>query len=107
MVGAEVGRFADLRSRRLLLREFRPANDPAALAEIERQEQELLDACAAAKWHALPSNAGKNGAIEAAGLLDANGKRERMPSLIEMVRLVSSTPSFYNAGRIYEIRLLC
>lgn len=89
-------RFADLRARRLLLREFRPPDDPAALAEVDAHEQELLDACAAAKWVSVPSTTGRNGAIEAAGLLADNGKREKMPSLTEMVRLVSSTSSLYN-----------
>jgi len=89
-------RFADLRARRLLLREFRPPDDPAALAEVDAHEQELRDACASAKWVSVSTKAGRNGAIEAAGLLADDGKRERMPSLTEMVRLVSSTPSLYN-----------
>lgn len=90
-----VWRLADLRDRRLLLRDFRATNDPEALAEIEMHEKELLDAIAAAKWQAAPTILHPNGDLQAAALLDAGGKREKMPSLTEMVRLVSSTPSVY------------
>ena len=60
-------RFADLRARRLLLREFRPPDDPAALAEVDAHEQELRDDCASAKWISVPTKPGRNGAIEASG----------------------------------------
>jgi hypothetical protein len=100
--GAERGRryvtwqFADLRSRRLMLRDFDPPDDPAALAEIDQQELELLAMCDAAKWQAIATRTNGNGQIEAAGLLDADGRRQRLPSQTQLVRLVASTPSLYN-----------
>ena len=90
-----VWRLADLRDRRLLLRDFQASDDPKALLEIEMQEKELLDAIAAAKWQAAPTIIHSNGDLQAAALVDAGGKREKMPSLTELVRLVSSTPSVY------------
>ncbi|MCW2749825.1 MAG: hypothetical protein JWR83_935 [Aeromicrobium sp.] len=58
-------------------------------------EKELLDAISAAKWQAAPTIIHPNGDLQAAALLDAGGRRQKMPSLTELVRLVSSTPSVY------------
>jgi hypothetical protein len=87
--------FADLRSRRLMLRDFDPPDDPVALAEIDQQERELLAVCEAARWLAVPTRTHGNGQIEAAALLDSEGRRQGVPSQTQLVRLVASTPSLY------------
>ena len=56
-----VWRLADLRDRRLLLRDFRASDDPKVLAEIEMHEKELLDAISSAKWQAAPTIIHPNG----------------------------------------------
>jgi len=88
-------RFADLRAQRLLLGDFRPSNDEssAAVTELDRTEQELHSAAGSAGWVSKPTVQGSH--LEAAALLDTEGKNERVPKNGELARLVSSTPSLY------------
>lgn len=89
-------RLADLRAQRLLLRDFRASQSEteAAVQELDEMEQEILANVDAAKWAGRPTR--YNGAnIEAAALLRADGKPERIPALGELVREVSSTPATY------------
>lgn len=91
-----VWRLADLRAQRLLLREFRASQSEteAAVKELDEMEQQILGSIDAAKWAGRPTK--YNGAsIEAAALLGADGKPERIPALGELVREVSSTPATY------------
>lgn len=90
-------RFADLRSQRLLLREFQ-LPDPereAAEAELDDAENELITEVVETGWRAKGTLVGPKGELECAALLDAAGKREAVPKFNQLVRLVSSWPSVY------------
>lgn len=89
-------RFADLRAQRVLLGDFRLSKEAvaSAAADLDEREQELHDATTAAGWVSKATiMRGKN--FEAAVLLDAAGKTERVPKNGELTRLVSSPPSVY------------
>lgn len=90
-----VWRFDDLSDRRLLLREFRPDNGDtdSAEADLDSEEAALLADVTDAKWEASATTTNPKGVTPAA-LLDG-GRREGMPKITEMIRLVSSTRSIY------------
>lgn len=91
-----VWRLADLRAQRLLLQDFRASQDLVAAARIELDESEenLLTMVEAAKWMAQRTkDSGEN--LQAATLLGADARPERLPALGELVREVSSTPATY------------
>jgi hypothetical protein len=90
-----VWRFADLRSQRMLLRDFRPTPDASDAADdLEADERSLLEDVKASKWQAQATIV-RNAGIEYAALLDHEGRREKMPTPTDLVRHVSSTPSVY------------
>lgn len=91
-----VWQFDDLTRRRKLVHEFRDKSNPAPAVEIEQQEKELLAQCDVARWQGIATSIRGNGRFKPASLLDGNGKREEMPSITDMVRLVSSSPSLYD-----------
>src|SRR5205814_1897092 len=71
-----IWRLDDLRSRRLMLRDFRVGEDEgkAALADLDREEEELLELAAHAKFDTRATIYHSEGHIEAAGLLGPDGK---------------------------------
>ena len=89
-------RLADLRSKRLLLNSFRSTGQLAAEteAEVDQDEREILEFVDAVGWTARPTSF-NSPHLEAACLLDVNGKPEKLPSIEDLVREVSSSPSTY------------
>jgi hypothetical protein len=73
-------RFADLRTQRLLVTDFRPQKDEGAAvaAELDEVEHELHAAATAAGWLSKPTVV-RGEHLEAAALLDSGGKNERVP----------------------------
>ena len=91
-----IWRLSDLRSQRLLLDQFRPMGETTnvAVGATDAAEAQLLTEISSAKWSAVATVL-KPSAMEAAALLDEDGKRLRMPNISQLVRLVSSSPSLY------------
>lgn len=91
-----VWRLADLRARRLVTWDYADDDAVAAVnAELDEEEAALLRDIELAGWVAEPTTTSPKG-ITAAALLDADGKRERMPGYGELVRRIASSPSVYS-----------
>lgn len=93
-----IWRLSDLRHQRLTLKEFTIDDAPreAALADLDSQEGVLLGMARNAKWQGRGTVTNVNGDVNAAVLLTPAGdKAERMPSIVELVGLVSSHPAVY------------
>jgi hypothetical protein len=78
-------RFADLRTQRLQVTDFRPQRDEGAAvaAELDEVEHELHAAATAAGWVSKPTVV-RGEHLEAAALLDSGGKNERVPQSGEL-----------------------
>jgi hypothetical protein len=87
-------RFDDLKEMRLL---FRDLDNPSerAVRELDDDEADLLARTEAARWQAAPTVIAQNGGVQAAALLDENGRREGMPKIGELVQLLSFGSAIY------------